>query len=118
LPPATFQFLCRSLGSHGSPFPSNQRIIGNTASVTLTIQRSIRNGFYEVNGFKFSQYYYERLWSHGRPAPSLIAKMILEGTSGQGVPDPEKPGFFRYEVDGWEMVYNPVTNEVWHLQPM
>jgi hypothetical protein len=29
-----------------------------------------------------------------------------------------KPGFFRYEACGWEMVFNPTTKEVWHLLPM
>jgi len=37
----SFQLLCRSLRSHGSPFPSAERIIGKAIAVTLTIQRSI-----------------------------------------------------------------------------
>jgi len=36
----------------------------------------------------------------------------------KGVPDACKPGFFRYEAYGWEMVFNPTTKEVWHLQPI
>ena len=78
----------------------------------------LRNGYYEVNGFKFSQHYYEKLWSikGGRPAPSLIAGEVLK-YSKEALAD-HKPGFFRYEVSDWEMIYNPVTKEVWHLQPL
>jgi len=69
-----------------------------------------------VNGFKFTEYYYNKLWEKGREAPSLLAKAILEETKVI-LPD-VKPGFFRYEYGGWEMIYNPITKEVWHLQPM
>src|SRR5438132_4467215 len=78
----------------------------------------LRNGYYEVNGFKISKYYFEKLWSTGRGAPSLVAREILEGAAGKGVPDAFKKGFFRYEFGGWEMVYNPTTKEIWHLQPI
>ena len=44
--------------------------------------------YVEVNGFRFSRYYYEKLWNTGRKAPSLIAKLILEGTGGKGIADP------------------------------
>src|ERR1700733_8101087 len=76
----------------------------------------IRNGYYEVNGFKFTEYYYKKLWEEGRRAPSLIAQKILENPSR--VISDTKPGFFRYEISGWEMIYNPITKEVWHLQPV
>jgi hypothetical protein len=33
-----------------------------------------RGGYFEVNGLKFSEYYYNKLWSTGRGAPSLVAK--------------------------------------------
>jgi hypothetical protein len=78
----------------------------------------LKGGYYEVNGFKFSKYYYEKLWNTGRKAPSLIAKLVLEGTDGKGVPDIRRPGFFYYVYGGWELVYNPVTTEAWHLQPI
>lgn len=76
-----------------------------------------RGGYFEVNGLKFSEYYYNKLWSTGRGAPSLVAKEIL-ASGVKGVPDACKPGFFRYEAYGWEMVFNPTTKEVWHLQPI
>lgn len=77
----------------------------------------LRNGYYEVNGFKFSKIYYERLWNEGRKAPSLVAKEILENTKPIAK-DMIKQGFFRYEYGNWEMVYNPASKEVWHLQPI
>ncbi len=77
----------------------------------------LKNGYYEINGFKFSERYYKRLWDSGRPAPSLIAKLILESPEVV-VADQFKQGFYKYVADGWEMVYNPSTKEVWHLQPI
>jgi RHS repeat-associated protein len=87
------------------------------APVNAGTSAIFKNGFYEVNGFKFSKYYYEKLWSTGRGAPSLVAKEVFEG-AGKGVPDAIKHGFFKYVYGGWEMVYNPVTKEVWHLLPI
>jgi hypothetical protein len=84
------------------------------SAVNQTEIAILKNGYYEVNGFKFSEFYYNRLWTHGRQGPSLIAKEVLE-TSYICVPDTKKIGFFRYECEGWEMIYNPVTKEVWHL---
>ena len=78
----------------------------------------LKNGYYEVNGFKFTEYYYNRLWSNGREAPSLIAKSILKHAT-QIIPDPKQiPGFFKYFADGWEMIYNPTTKIVSHIQPI
>ncbi len=50
-------------------------------------------------------------------APKRVKTFELE-SGVKGVPDAIKPGFFRYEFGGWEMVYNPVTKEIWHLQPI
>jgi hypothetical protein len=86
-------------------------------TINQTSEVILKNGYYEVNGFKFSEFYYERLWSSGRNAPSLIAREILESAKNC-VPDIKKRGFFRYEVADWEMIYNPITKEVWHLQPI
>ena len=77
----------------------------------------LKNGFYEVNGLKFSKYYYEKLWRTGRKSPSLIAKEVIEGASA-AIPDSTKKGFYKYIYDGWEVVFNPKTKEVWHLQPI
>jgi hypothetical protein len=57
-------------------------------------------GFVEVNGFRFSAYYYNKLWSSGRKAPGLIAKEVLEGAKYVGVPDTIKPVFYRYVFGG------------------
>ncbi|HEX4069044.1 MAG TPA: hypothetical protein VHX42_03010 [Candidatus Babeliales bacterium] len=87
-------------------------------SINQTSIAILKNGYYEVNGFKFTEYYYNRLWKNGRGAPSLIAKSILDNTL-QIIPDPEKiPGFFKYFAEGWEMVYNPTTKIVSHIQQL
>jgi len=99
--------------------------VGAIGSATQTAREALeqgqtailKNGYYEVNGLKFSKIYYTKLWSTGRGAPSLVANEIL-ASGAKGVPDALKAGFFRYEAGGWEMVYNPVTKEVWHLQPL
>lgn len=85
--------------------------------VNKSAQAVLIDGYYEVNGFKFSKYYYERLWESGRPAPALIAQEILN-TAKCATPDLKKIGFMRYEVAGWEMIYNPITKEIWHLSPI
>ncbi len=77
----------------------------------------LKNGYYEVNGFKFTERYYNYLWKSGRKAPSLAAKAVLENAKTI-TPDIEKTGFFKYLANGWEMVYNPITKEIWHLQPI
>lgn len=76
----------------------------------------LKNGFYEVNGFKFSEYYYNKLWNTGRKAPSLVAKEVLENSTI--MIEHSKSGFYLYEYGGWEMIFNPTTKEVWHLQPI
>lgn len=76
-----------------------------------------KDGYYEVNGFRFREGYYKRLWNEGRQAPSLPAKEVLDNATNV-VPDKFKPDFYRYEYGNWEMVYNPQTREVWHIQPI
>lgn len=85
--------------------------------INQSTEAILKNGYYEVNGFKFSEYYYNKLWANGRPAPSLFAKNILENAVTV-IPDRAKEGFLRYTTKDWEMVYNPITKEVWHLQPI
>jgi len=53
----------------------------------------------------------------GRGAPGLVAKEVLAGAK-KGIPDAIKIGFKKYVYGGWEMIYNPTTKEVWHLQPI
>jgi len=79
---------------------------------------SFANGFWkaESSQFKFSAYYYEKLWSTGRGAPFLQAEEVLKTATKVTVDS--KPGFYRYANGFMEMVYNPTTGEVWHLQPI
>jgi hypothetical protein len=81
----------------------------NQSSVAI-----FKDGYYEVNGFKFTEYYYNRAWDTGRGAPSLVAKEILQSAPSITT-YLKKNGFFRYETKNWEMVYNPITKEIWHI---
>lgn len=84
-------------------------------AVNETAVAILKNGYYEVNGFKFSEYYYNRLWNSGRRAPSLIAQSILDHAI-EIAPDPRGyAGFYKYTSDGWSMIYNPTTKIVSHL---
>ena len=87
------------------------------AIINQTGEALFKAGYYEVNGFKFSEYYYNKLWNTGRGAPSLVAKELLQGAKNI-TPDAVKNGFYRYELGGWEMIYNPATKEVCHLMPI
>ncbi len=72
--------------------------------------------FYSADGFKFSERYYQYLYDNGRPAPFLQAREVLN-SNPKITPDPQgAPGFFRYEGGGLEMIYNPTTGQVGHLQ--
>lgn len=73
----------------------------------------LKNGYVEVNGFKFTEYYYSKLWNSGRGAPSLVAKEVLQNS--KNILQDKMPGFFQYEFGNWKMVYNPSTKEVQHL---
>jgi hypothetical protein len=84
----------------------------------LATEAILKNGYYEVNGFKFTEYYYNYLWNNGRKAPSLIAQAILDNTKSI-IPDPRgHAGFYKYIAEGWEMIYNPTTKIVSHIQPI
>ena len=86
--------------------------------INQTSEAILKNGYYEVNGFKFTEYYYKRLWSRGRQAPSLAAKAILDNIV-EILPDPKGyPGFYKYISDGWYMIYNPTTKIVSHIEPI
>ena len=99
--------------------------------INQTCQVILKDGYYEVNGMKFTEYYYNYLCNKGRKAPSLTAQKIIQ-TAEIVTLDIEKAGFLRYETanqqlfydpitkknykHNWELVYNPATKEVWHLQ--
>lgn len=106
--------------------PDWQRYVGNEPrAVGADVVRGgslpeikMVDGFYQAEGtpFKFSEYYYNRLWSTGRGAPFVQADEVLK-TATTVTPD-RMAGFYRYTNGSMEMVYNPVTKEVWHLQPL
>jgi hypothetical protein len=74
--------------------------------------------FYIADGFKFSTSYYEYLYKNGRPAPFLQAREVLN-SNPKVMPDPlGEAGYFRYEGAGLEMIYNPSTGQVGHIQPV
>ncbi len=79
-------------------------------------QLILSNGYITAGagGMKMTERYYKRLWKEGRSAPFIVANEILKHGKQMG---PDKyPGFFRYELGRWEMIYNPVTREIWHMQ--
>jgi filamentous hemagglutinin len=103
-----------------NPIDDLAKLGNNIAKGGTTLGREIKlvDGFYQAEGsaFKFSEYYYNRLWSTGRGAPFLQAEEVLS-TTKTITPD-RMTGFNRYVNDAFEMIYNPTTKEVWHLQPL
>ncbi len=73
----------------------------------------LKNGYYEVNGFKFTEYYYNRLWSTGRAGPSLVAQEVVAGA--KSIVTDKIPGFYKYTIPGWEVIWNPITKVVAHM---
>lgn len=111
-------FLVGNSFAKTADFLGEREVVAAKGVVNQTSKAILKNGYYEVNGFKFSEYYYNKLWSTGKGAPSLVAKEVLEGGAKTAVPDAIKTGFNKYIHGGWEMIYNPTTKEVWHLQPI
>ena len=86
--------------------------------ITKTLPILKQDGYYYANGMKISEKYYDKLWRVGRPAPFIQAREILN-SNPKILPDNRgKDGFYRYESSGLEMIYNPVTKEIWHIQPI
>jgi len=100
-------------------------ILLSTAGIVLEASRGANarsivfdGKFYIADNFKFSKEYYERLWGQGRPAPFLQAREVLN-SNPKIMADPRgAPGYFKYEGAGLEMIYNPSTNQVGHIQPV
>lgn len=84
--------------------------------INQTSHAILKNGYYEVNGFRFSEYYYNRLWNTGRKAPSLIVQSILENATS--ITADAHAGCFMYKTAEWEMIYNPSTHTIHHLKPL
>ena len=74
--------------------------------------------FYSADGFKISESYYNKLWSAGRPAPFLQAREILNSNPRIMLDPKGEPGYFNYEAAGLELVYNPSTGQIRHIQPI
>lgn len=90
----------------------------NGAAINQSSTAILKDGYYEANGFKFTEYYYKRLWDTGRKAPSLTAQSILDYAT-EVIPDPRGyEGFYKYVADDWYMIYNPITKIVSHLEKL
>ncbi len=121
VPPAGAHIINEVVGATltgGAGAVANAAKAGSVAAATAGREIKLLDGFYEVEGsaFKFSKYYYEKLWATGRGAPFLQADEVL-ATARSITPD-RMPGFYRFANDSMEMVYNPTTKEVWHLMPI
>jgi hypothetical protein len=82
------------------------------------ISGALKETYYEVNGFKFTQFYYDTLWNNGRRCPGFRAESVLRGATTI-MPDPRGyEGFFKYIHNDWEMIFNPSTKVVAHLSPI
>lgn len=82
------------------------------------ISGALKETYYEVNGFKFTQFYYDKLWNNGRRCPGFRAESVLRGATTI-VQDPRGyEGFFKYIHNEWEMIFNPSTKVVAHLSPI
>ncbi|OOF44700.1 hypothetical protein BKK51_08485 [Rodentibacter trehalosifermentans] len=77
-----------------------------------------KDGYYHADGMKISENYYEKLWNNGRKAPFIQAREIIQSNPKITPDDRGKVGFYRYESNGLEMIYNPQTKEIWHIQPI
>jgi len=54
----------------------------------------------------------------GRLAPFLQVKEVF-ASNPVITPDPRgAPGYFRYEGAGLEVIYNPITGQIGHIQPV
>lgn len=71
-----------------------------------------------ADGMKTSSNYYERVWKQGRPAPFVQAREIINSNPKITLDPRGREGFYRYESSGLEMIYNPKTKEIWHIQPV
>ncbi len=94
-----------------------EKIGGAVKEVTQGVS-VLANGYYEVNGFKFTQFYYDRLWATGRGFPGFRAEAILRGAQSMILDPRGHEGFYKYISDGWEMIFNPTTKVVAHLSPI
>ncbi len=77
-----------------------------------------KDGYYHADGMKTSSNYYERVWKQGRPAPFVQAREIINSNPKITLDPRGREGFYRYESSGLEMIYNPKTKEIWHIQPV
>jgi hypothetical protein len=103
--------------SANSSLTKIEEVVRTTKEVNQGSTAILKNGYYEVNGFKLTEYYYNRLWNKGRKAPTLLAKDMIENATSI-IKDEKYPGFYIYICNGWEMAYNPITKIIAHLSPI
>ena len=105
----------------GSAAASKLEAIGKSSALQTNIGGkpiTFDGEFYSVDGMKFSKSYYERLWTQGRPAPFIQAKEVLNSNPKIEKDPRGAPGYYRYEGVGLEMIYNPSTGQIGHIQPV
>ncbi len=105
----------------GSAAASKLEAIGKSSALQTNIGGkpiTFDGEFYSVDGMKLSKSYYERLWTQGRPAPFIQAKEVLNSNPKIEKDPRGAPGYYRYEGVGLEMIYNPSTGQIGHIQPV
>ena len=105
------------LGKNNPKF--NSDFNNNINKKPLTPKAIVKtNGYYYADGMKISEGYYDKLWANGRKAPFIQAREIINGNPKITLDERGKKDFYRYEANGLEMIYNPRTKEIWHIQPV
>jgi filamentous hemagglutinin len=103
------------LGGHIPHIYGGTVILGPLSGVRAI---TYTEGYWQAEGFafRFSDSYYSKM--EGRfGAPFLTAQEILD--TGIVAPDPlSRMGFVRVTNGINELVYNPSTGEIWHMQPL
>jgi filamentous hemagglutinin len=70
------------------------------------------------DGFRMTEYYFNKLTSSGRADFASRALNIIQNAT-EVTPDPEGyEGVYRYVYNSWELLYNPLTQEISHLGPL
>lgn len=93
-------------------------VAGKGFSLLGTASREVTvvDGYVQNSTFKFKHWYHDKLWKEGRPYPFLQAQEVLD--TATSVSKDRMKGFYRYTNGRLEMVYNPKTREIFHLQPL
>jgi hypothetical protein len=112
----TTSFATKSVRASAGDLAGVEKVHKHSHQYTLGARPINFDGsYYSVDNFKISGNYYEKLWQQGRPAPFLQAREILSSSPKITVDPRGRAGFYKYESVGLEMVYNPTTGEIWHI---